>query len=192
MTQNKILPRRLVLIAVVPLLLALAGCGGSDTQTAAAQTTTPQCVISASELGPFSAEAPLGQSMDEDQARARMAQDDIIGWVAVNATGPWDALWDQATATLGQGLHVELTWLDVNGTISGLYETGDQFAFTDLRVSRSFQGKIEHTETPLYLPLQDVGLQANLDATCTVTALEFGDPTNDQLLDVFDATPSSS
>ena len=89
--------------------------------------------------------------MDEDQARARMAQDDIIGWVAVNATGPLGCVsWDQATATLGQGIHVELTWLDVNGTISGLYETGDQFAFTDLRVSRSFQGKIEHTDdTPV-------------------------------------------
>ena len=101
--------------------------------------------------------------------------------------------------TMGRGIVMNfvnagypVTWLDVNGTISGLYETGDQFAFTDLRVSRSFQGKIEHTETPLYLPLQDVGLQANLVATCTVTALEFGDPTNDQLLDVFDATPSSS
>jgi len=184
--------RRLALVVVVPLLLALVGCGGSDSQSAAAQTAAPQCSLSSSEFGPFSADTALGQSMDEDQARARMAQDDIIGWVAVNATGPWDVSWDQATATLGQGIHVDLTWLDVNGSISGLYKTGDLFEFTDLRVSRSFQGKIEHTDAPLYLPLQDVGVQANLDATCTVTALEFGDLNNDQLLDVFGATPLSS
>ena len=143
--------RRLALVVVVPLLLALVGCGGSDSQSAAAQTAAPQCSLSSSEFGPFSAETALGQSMDEDQARARMAQDDIIGWVAVNATGPLGRLsWDQATATLGQGIHVDLTWLDVNGSISGLYKTGDLFAFTDLRVSRSFQGKIEHTDdTPV-------------------------------------------
>ena len=52
--------------------------------------------------------------------------------------------------------------------------------------------EIEHTDAPLYLPLQDVGVQANLDATCTVTALDFGDLNNDQLLDVFGATPLSS
>ena len=173
----------------VPLCLALVGCGGGSSE---AQPTAASCSLSESELGPFSPDTPLGQSMDEDQARARMAQDDIIGWIAVNATGPWDASWDQATVRLGQSIHVDLTWLDVNGTISGLYDDGDQFEFADLRVSRSFQGKIEHNDEPLYLPLQDVGVPANLDATCTVTALEFGDPDNEVLLDVFDATPSSS
>lgn len=181
------LPTRTVFMLAGMILagasLGLVACGGSD-----AQSVALGCSLSASELGPFSPDSPLGQSMTEDQARARMAQDDIIGWIAVSATGPWDVSWDAATATLGQGIHVDLTWLDVNGTLDGLYEASDQFEFTDLRVSRSFQGKIEHNDAPLYLPLQDVGISANLDATCTVTALQIGDANNDVLLDVLDAT----
>ena len=167
--------------------LGFVACGGSD-----AQTEIASCSLAESDLGPFSPDLPLGQSMTEDQARARMAEDDIVGWLAVSASGPWDQSWAKATATLGQGIHVDLTWLDVNGTISGLYEAGDGFEFADLRVSRSFQGKIEHNDEPLFLPLQDADAAVNFDAECTVTALQFGDRTNDQLLDVFDGTATSS
>lgn len=173
-----------VAIMAVPMSLIIVACGGG----ADSQAETASCSFAASELGPFSPETTLGSSMSEDEARARMAQDDIIGWLAVTAVGPWDQHWDSATAALGQGIHVDLTWLDVNGTINGLYASGDQFEFADLRVSRSFQGKIEHTDDPLYLPMQDVGVEANFDADCAITALEFGDPINDVLLDVFDDT----
>jgi hypothetical protein len=169
------------------LCLALVACGGGS----GSEAETARCSIAKSELGPFSPETTLGQSMNEDEARARMAQDDIVGWLAVNADGPWDQSWTLATATLGQSIHGDLTWLDVNGTINNLYERGDQFEFADLRVSRSFQGKIEHTDESFYLPLQDVGVAVDFDAACAVTALEFGDANNDQLLDVFDATSSA-
>ena len=172
---------------VMMLCVGLVACGGSDPLP-----ETASCSLSESELGPFSPNTVLGQSMDEDQARARMAQDSIVAWLAVSAEGPWDEHWDTATVTLGQGIHVDLTWLDVNGTINGLYEAGDQFEFADLRVSRSFQGKIEHSDEPLFLPLQDVGQSVDFGAACVITSLQFGDQTNDVLLDVFDATSLSS
>jgi len=180
--------RRGALGLITVLGLVLVACGGGSESEA----ETASCSIAESELGPFSPETTLGQSMSEGQARARMAQDDIVGWLAVSADGPWDQSWALATATLGQAIHGDLTWLDVNGTINGLYETGDQFEFVDLRVSRSFQGKIQHADEALYLPLQDVGVAVDFDAACVITAVEVGDANNDQLLDVFDATSSAS
>ncbi len=180
--------------AIVALVLAgmalasLASCGGDSD----ASSDSASCSIEQSDLGPFSSDTPLGQSMSENQARARMADDNIVEWIAVTATGPWDDAWDLATASLGQGIHVDLTWLDVNGEISGLYEPGDGFEFTDLRVSRSFQGKIEHSDDPLYLPIQDNGKTVRFDAACSITALEFGDANDDQLLDVFDSVAISA
>lgn len=182
-------PKRLPAVAAVTIMMSLlvAGCAGSGSAPQIAS-----CSLEPSELGPFSPETTLGSSMSQDEARARMAQDNIIGWLAVTATGPWDQYWDSATATLGQNIHTDLTWLDVNGTINGLYRSDDQFEFADLRVSRSFQGKIEHNDDPLFLPMQDVGQAANLGAACSIASLEFGDRTHDVLLDVFDATSSSS
>ncbi len=130
--------------------------------------------------------------MDTAEAQERMAQHDIVSWLAVYAEGPWNESWDTATSTLGQSIHLDLTWLDVNGTITDLYQAGDRFEFADLRVSRSFQGKIEHSDVPLYLPLQAIGDTLNVDASCSVTALQFGDANDDNLLDVLNATSSSS
>lgn len=171
-----------VLLITGIAVLGLTSCGGSDQ----AGSEIARCSIEQSDLGPFSSDTVLGQSMDEDQARAQMARDNIVGWVAVTATGPWDQSWDIATVTLGQRIHAGLTWLDVNGTISGLYTPDDAYQFTDLRVSRSFQGKIEHSAEPLFLPIQDSGQSPNFDATCSITALEFGDETEPFLLDVAD------
>jgi len=151
----------------------------TDLPSSVASTT--QCHIEPSDLGPFSPDRGIGRSMTQDQALARMEQDDIVGWLAVTADGPWDRYWDQATNALGSAIHLDLTWLDVNGQIHDLYETDEVFSFRDLRVSRSFQGKIEHTSSPLYLPLQDVGLNVNYDATCVVESVEFGDDVSDQL-----------
>lgn len=174
---------RRLLVGVAALTVALVACGGSDPVPEVAS-----CTVARSELGPFSPSTPLGSSMTEERARARMAEDGIVEWLAITAEGPWDRAWDAATVTLGEGIHADLTWLDVNGEIHGLYESGDAFGFADLRVSRSFQGKIEHSDDPIYLPLQDLGTPVNFDAACTISAVEVGDATDDQLLDVIDVT----
>jgi len=176
---------RHMLVALAVSSVALVACGGSDAEPV---PEVASCSIARSELGPFNPSTPLGASMTEAEARARMADDGIVEWLAISATGPWDKAWDRATVTLGQGIHTELTWLDVNGEIRGLYQSDDAFGFEDLRVSRSFQGKIEHSDDdPLYLPLQDLGTPVNFEADCTITAVEFGDQTNELLLDATDA-----
>ena len=173
-----------VLLTALAVLLggALVSCGGESSPVA----ETASCSIESSELGPFSSDTPLGQSMTEDAARAQMAKDGIEGWIAVTATGPWDSAWDSATNRLGQGIHTNLTWIDVDGEIRGLFKPDDAFGFDDLRVTRSFQGKIEHSSAPIYLPLQADGGAANFDARCVITALEVGNETSEALTDVLD------
>ena len=172
---------RVVALAALVMAASLIACGSDDSGTA----ETTSCSLSRSELGPFSDDTPLGQSMTDDQARARMANDGIREWLAVKAEGPWQDVWDVATAQLGSDIHTDLAWLDLNGEIHGLYEDGDRFGFTDLRVSRSFQGKIEHDRTPLFVGV-DPERDANFDASCSVTAVDLGDEANENISNVLD------
>lgn len=164
-------------IALLGALLVAGGflgaCGGGSDTVALADTAS--CSIERSALGPFGPETTLGESMDEAQARRTMARDNVREFIAITATGPWNDAWDVATDRLGNQIHTSLSWIDVGGELRGLFENGDAYQFAELRVSRSFQGKIEHTTDPIYLPVPDDGRAVAADATCVITSIDVGD-----------------
>ncbi len=159
--------------------LFLGACGGGGDSVALADTAS--CSIERSALGPFGPETTLGASMDEAQARQTMARDNVREFIAITATGPWKDAWDVATDRLGNQIHTSLSWIDVGGELRGLFEDGDAYQFAELRVSRSFQGKIEHSTAPIYLPVPDDGRTVATDATCVITTIQLGDQTAERL-----------
>lgn len=168
------------------LVLAASACGSDEAQT---EADVASCSLSFSELGAFGPDTSLGETMDESEALARMAQENIAEWVEVRAVGPWAQAWELATEELGDGIHVNLAWIDVTGSINGLFEPGDQFSFDELRVSRSFQGKLENSADPIYLPVLDDGRTINRDATCLIDSVLVGDPGNPALMDLTEQLP---
>ena len=174
--MDRAVRRATALVFVVALLSA--ACGGSESELAAS------CELERSELGPFGPDTTLGATMDEATARARMAEAGFEHWIAIHADGNWDAAWAEATTHFGNALHDDLSWIDVSGTIDGLYGERVSHGFTDLRVSRSFQGKLEDTDEPLFIGVSASDPQANFDATCRITSVMVGDQTNPSLIDV--------
>jgi len=161
------------LVALSTVAAMATACGGGGDGVALADTAT--CTIERSELGPFGPETSLGESMDEATARAAMARDNVAEFLAISATGPWNDAWDTATDRVGGSIHVSLSWIDVDGELRDLFEDGDAFEFADLRVSRSFQGKIEHSTEPIYLPVPDDGRTVAEDPSCVITSIHVGD-----------------
>lgn len=166
-------------LALLACCVLLASCGGGSEDIALADTAS--CSIERSSLGPFGPDTTLGESMDETQARQTMARDNVAEFIAITATGPWSDAWDVATDRLGNRIHTGLSWIDVGGELRGLFEDGDAYEFAGLRVSRSFQGKIEHATDPIYLPVPDDGRAIDVGATCTITAIDVGDQSADRL-----------
>ena len=154
---------------VVACALIVVGCGGSDGELAAS------CTVERSEFGPFGPETALGATMDEATARARTADAGFDYWLVIHADGNWDVAWQEATEQFGGALHDDLSWIDVGGTLDGLYGEGERHGFADLRVSRSFQGKLEDANEPLFVGVGPDATEVNLDAACTVSSVIVGD-----------------
>ncbi len=174
--QSSAMARRAAAV-VVALMIVATSCGGSDTELGAS------CHVEPSELGPFGPETTLGSTMDEATARARNAESGFDRWLEIHAEGNWDVAWRQATDELGGVLHDDLSWIDVAGTIDDLYRDGESHGFVDLRVSRSFQGKLEDTDEPLFIGVASDTI-VNAAAGCRVTSVVVGDQMNAALFDV--------
>lgn len=169
----------------------LTSCGGGgDDGVALADTAT--CSVVRSEFGPLGPDTRLGETMDEATVRETMARDNVAEFLEITATGPWRDAWDLAGQRLGDGIHVSLSWIDVDGELRGLFEDGDAYEFSDLRVSRSFQGKIEHTVEPIYLPVPDDGRVVAETPTCVITSIHVGDQSAASLTDLVDELPTGS
>ena len=167
---------------VVAVSLLMLACGSSDADPG---EFAASCTISRSEMGPFAPDQPLGESLGEAAAQSQMQSSGYDEWIEISAEGNWDSAWKLATDHHGDGVHVSLSWLDVDGTIVGLYADAESLGFNDLRVSRSFQGKIEHDRTPLFVGV-DPERDANFDASCSVTAVDLGDEANENISNVLD------
>lgn len=168
--------RLLVLLAACTLVVV--SCGGSDGEVGAS------CTVEHSELGPFGSDTALGATMDEATALARTVEAGFDHWIEIHADGNWDIAWQQATEQFGGALHDDLSWIDVAGTVDDLYADGERHGFTDLRVSRSFQGKLEHADEPLFIGVAPA-TETNVDAACTITSVIVGDQDNPALVDLF-------
>ena len=179
-------PLRHVVAAVIAAVLIstlFSACGSPQPDEFAAD-----CALSRSELGPFASDQPLGATLSGAEAEARAAAAGYDSWLEIAATGTWDLGWDDATQSLGTGIHRDLAWLDVGGEITGLYLDDEVLTFADLRVSRSFQGKIEHSHSSLFVGIEP-DAAPNLDAGCVVTSVVVGTSDQDHLLDL--AVPST-
>ena len=166
------------LVLVVACALVVVGCGGSESELAAS------CTVERSDFGPFGPGTTLGATMDEATARARTLDAGFDYWIEIHADGNWGVAWQQATDRFGGALHDDLSWIDVAGTVDGLYGDGERHGFTDLRVSRSFQGKLEDTDEPLFIGVGSDATEVDLGAACTVTAVTVGDQGNPALMEV--------
>ena len=185
--MNLVAKRGVLAVWFLSIGLLIASCGGdADTETAAT------CTISESELGPFGPDQPIGSTLGDAEARARKAETGFDSWIRVDATGGWQASWDVATSILGNSIHTDLTWLDVNGEITGLYAPDDRFEFADLRVSRSFQGKIEHSDESLFFGVVEAdGVPDYENASCAVTSIDVADKDQASMLDVLEVEAAS-
>ncbi|MEM7092096.1 MAG: hypothetical protein AAF567_03770 [Actinomycetota bacterium] len=170
----------LAVLATSLLLIATSACGDGGAEFSA------NCTLRPSPLGPFGDDTALGSSLSEPEALARMAATGYESWIEIEAGGSWEVGWNVATEELGPAIHTDLAWLDVSGRISGLYEPGEALTFEPIRVSRSFQGKIETADTTSIYVGVAPGQRPDLTADCTISAVSVGTPGNAQLLDVLD------
>ena len=153
------------------LVLMLAACGGGESDESA-------CGVTTSEFGPLREQ--LG--MSEEDAEQFMVDNRIDGWIEVSASGAWEPLWEESFDRLGAQIHSPggVTWIHVEVSIDGLPDGAP--SVVPVRVSRSYQGKIETASVPEWEPVQFD--PAGLDMGCTVERIFLGRDEDPHWLDL--------
>lgn len=167
-----------LLVRVLAVLLAaafLAGCGGGS-------SSELSCAVGDSDYGPLGVQ--LG--MSDEAAEAFMIDQGIDAWVEVTADGDWAPLWDTALDELGGVIHTDLTWIDVGVALTD--SAGGDLAVVPVRVSRSYQGKIESAKNGAFEPLA-AGVEAS---GCRVESIVLGDADHPTWLEFSISGPDDS
>ena len=169
-STSSVLTRASALLVAFALLGAACGGGGDSDELA--------CDVGTSEFGPLREQ--LG--MSEEAAEQFMIDNQIGGWIEVSASGSWQPLWDESFDQLGAQIHSPsgVTWIDVEVAIDGLPD--DAPDVVPVRVSRSYQGKIETASIPAWEP---VGFDPDdIDTSCAVERVILGDQEHPEWLDL--------
>ena len=127
--------------------------------------------------------------MSEEAAEQFMIDNRIEGWIEVSASGAWQPLWDESFDQLGAQIHSEggVTWIDVEVAVQGLPD--DAPALVPVRVSRSYQGKIETAKIPAWEPVTFD--PDDVDKSCTVERVILGDEDHPEWLDLTEFATAS-
>lgn len=161
------------LIATIAVLALLLGACSKPTSIDAS------CSVAQSDNGQFGS--------DSERADSIKAEHDLKEWVALEADGNWSIAWERATEALGDSLHIDIAWLEVEGEVTDLYGKGETLNFsTPLIVSRTRGGLVNDVEKPaLFIEVKNSGEKPNYgSAKCSITQIRVGNSTNSNLLEL--------